>query len=88
MKAMLPTAVENKPWLAFAIIVGVCFGSAVNITFAEWRDSIDSSTSTAWQPELVLDAWVDGLRTFALAIYAYLTRSGTADRSVESKPEP
>ncbi len=85
MKNALPDAVESKPWLAFAIIIGVCFGSALNITLAEWRDTIDASTTTAWQPELVFDAWVDGGRTFALAIYAYLTRSG-AKAKQEAEP--
>lgn len=72
----IPQAVENSPWLSFGIILCVCFGSAFNVTFAEWRDAIDSSDTTMWQPELVMDSWVDGVRTFALAIYAYLTRSG------------
>lgn len=96
MKFAIPKAIENRPWIALAIIIVVSFASAFNVTIAEYRDQIDDLLTTKWQPELVLDAWSSGLRTFALAIYAYMTRSGTADRELPDsqavnpppKPEP
>lgn len=76
MKTAIPAAVENRPWLALAVIVGVCAYPAAQVTIAEWKDAVDASKTTQWQPELVIDAWFNAGRTFALAIYAYLTRSG------------
>lgn len=84
---MIPQAIENKPWISFAIILGVCFASAFNITIAEWKDAVDPSVTTAWQPELVIDAWSDGIRTFGLAMYAYWTRSGTKAAAQQDPPE-
>lgn len=77
MKTLLPDAVEKAPWKALGLILFVTCGPACNMTFAEWRDAIDTSPTTAFQGELVLDAWVDALRTIGICIYAYLTRSGT-----------
>lgn len=79
LRKLIPEIIEGSPIKALLVMFVVCAYPAIQVHIAEWRDSIDASASTAWQPELVLDAWFDGLRTFGLALYAYWTRSGTKD---------
>lgn len=75
-----PKAVASNPWIAFIAIILFTCAPAFNTTVAEWMDLVDSSKTTAWQPELVIDAWADAIRTICIGIYAYLTRSGTSER--------
>ena len=85
MKTAIPAAVENRPWLFLLLTIGICFAPAFNVSVAEWQDAVDASATTAFQPELLIDAWADGFRTFCLAIFAYLTR---ATASTAAPPPP
>lgn len=76
----LPKVIEGRPWVSLMVIVAVCFYPAIQMHVAEWKDSVDASATTVFQPELVIDAWWNSARTLALALYAYMTRSGTAGK--------
>ena len=77
--------ISGRTILAILALTGACFGSAFNLTVEEWKDSVDSDPTTTWQPELVIDAWASGIRTMALAIFAYCNRNAKPEREKEEE---
>lgn len=75
-------ATIRKPKLALiALIATVCY-PAINLTIAEWKDAVDSSTTSVWQPELVIDAWFNALTTTAVAVFSFISRGKRLDNDV------
>lgn len=77
MKPLLH-AVEARPLIALLGIIGVCAYPAIQLTVAEWKDAVDASATSMWQPELVIEAWFNAGTKLAIAVYAYLNRNGAS----------
>ena len=81
-------AISSRPYLALLAIVGVCVFPAANMTVAEWKDAVDASATTAWQPELVIDAWFDCATKLAIGIFSFLNRNSLLETKPEIPPMP
>ncbi len=81
MSTFINSSISARPWLALIALVGALIFPALNLTVAEWKDAVDSSATTVFQPELVIDAWFKSATQLAIAIFAYVNRNSAPDKS-------